>query len=301
MTGNTAKLSVIIASLYSRTDLENCLESVLANEQTEIEIIVADCCLKGKTVEWIDKYPAVNFIEFSEKTSLEVLLGAGIARAKGEIIAITDSSCAVADDWILSILRAHQTEESPVIGGAVEMPENSGGLTNWAAYFCDYGQFAPPASRGVASNVPGNNLSMKSWALAKGTEFVENEFWKTLWCRRLQTEDIELFSEPAISVGWRKTYRLIPFLLRRFHQGRCFAAMRVADEKNSKRILYVFGSIVLPLVFLFRIISPILPKRMYFGKLLLSLPIIILAVVFWSAGEALGNLAGKGKSCERIN
>lgn len=301
MTGNTAKLSVVIASLYSRTDLENCLESVLANEQNEIEIIVADCCLKGKTVEWIDKYPAVNFIEFSEKTSLEVLLGAGIARAKGEIIAITDSSCAVADDWTSSILQAHQTEESPVIGGTIEMPENSSNLTNWAAYFCDYGQFAPPASRGIIGNVPGNNLSIKGWALAKGTEFVENEFWKTLWCRRLQAEGIELFSEPAISVRWRKTYRLIPFLLRRFHQGRCFAAMRVADEKNSKRILYVFGSIVLPLVFLFRTISPILSKRMYFGKLLLSLPLIVSAVCFWSAGEAFGNLAGKGKSCERIN
>lgn len=301
MTGNAVKLSIVIASLYSPTDLKNCLESVLTNEQTEIEIIVADCCLKSKTAEWIDKYPATNFIEFSEKTSLEVLLGTGIARAEGEIIAITDSSCVVAVDWISSILRAHQTEESPVIGGTVEMNESSRSLTNWAAYFCDYGQFMPPAPRGIASAVPGNNLSVKSWALAKGTEYVENEFWKTLWCCRLQSEGIELFSEPTISISWRKNYRLLPFLHRRFQQGRCFAAMRVADEKNSKRILYAAGSVALPILLLFRTISPIIPKRRYFGKLLVSFPVIVLAVVFWSAGEAFGNLAGKGKSCERIN
>jgi glycosyltransferase involved in cell wall biosynthesis len=295
------KLSVVIASLYDETSLQKCLDSILVDKNEESEIIVVDCCLKNKATEFVEKYPEVNFINFTEKTSLPILLSDGIGQAKGEIIAITDSSCVVADDWISSILEAHRTEESTVIGGSVEMKEDSRNLTDWAAYFCDYGQFMSPAPQGIVEVVPGNNLSIKSWALAKGTEFVENEFWKTLWCRALQSEGIELFSEPLISVQLQKQYKLIPFLFRRFHQGRCFAAMRMEKEKVAKRFFFSMGSIILPFLFLFRTIVPILNKKRFLGKLVLSLPLIFLSVTFWSVGEMIGFLIGTGTSSKHID
>ncbi len=247
----TVELSVVVASLYALPDLKNCLDAIL--EQSEIalsavEIIVADCCLKEKAAEWIEKFPEVEFVVFPERTSLAKLLGAGIACANGEVIAVTDSSCVVADDWISSIMRAHAAEKTPVIGGAVEMSE-SGKLTDWAAYFCDYGEFMPPAPRGIAAVVPGNNFSVKRAALRRGAEFVAPEFWKTLWCRRLQAEGVELFSEPAIRLGWRKTYKLNSFLVRRFDQGRCFAAMRFAEQTFSNEFFTRSAQFFCPLFF----------------------------------------------------
>jgi glycosyltransferase involved in cell wall biosynthesis len=302
-TEKIVELSVVVASLYALPDLKNCLDAIL--EQSEIassaiEIIIADCCLKEKTAEWIEKFPAIEFIEFPPKTSLAKLLGAGIACANGEIIAVTDSSCVVADDWISSITRAHAAEKSPVIGGAVEMSEN-GKLTDWAAYFCDYGEFMPPAPCGIAAVVPGNNFSVKRPALRVGAEFVAPEFWKTLWCRQLQSEGVELFSEPAIRVGWRKTYKLDSFLVRRFDQGRCFAGMRFAEQTFSKRIFYSVGSIFLPVVFLYRRAVPVFRRKKFVGKFILSLPIIVLAIVSWSVGEASGFLFGAGTSCGRVD
>ncbi|MEP6902067.1 MAG: glycosyltransferase [Actinomycetota bacterium] len=298
--GETVKLSVVVASLNSPADLKNCLESIFADKNEAFEIIVADCCLKEKTARWSKQFPAVEFIEFPAKTSFSKLLGAGINRASGEIIAITDSSCIVADDWISSILQAHKTTDTPVIGGSVEMNEN-GSLTDWATYFCDYSEFMPPAQRGVVSVVPGNNLSIKREILQSGAEFVEPEFWKTLWCRRLQAEGIELFSEPAISVSWRKTDELLPFLVQRFYKGRCFAGMRFAKETFSKRVFYAAGSVFLPAVFFVRTAAPVLRRKRFFGKFLLSLPIIVLAIVLWSIGETTGFLAGTGMSCRRID
>ncbi len=297
------ELSVVVASLFTVSDLKNCLDRILEQSRTAssaIETIVADCCLKEKTAEWTEKFPAVEFVAFSEKTSLEKLLSAGIACSNGEIIAVTNSSCVVADNWIQSILRAHDTEKSLVIGGAVEMSEN-GKLTDWAAYFCDYAEFMPPAPRGIAAVVAGNNFSVKRAALQRGTEFVAPEFWKTLWCRRLQSEGIELFSEPAIRIGWRKSYQLDLFLIRRFDQGRSFAGMRFAEQTFSKRIFYSIGSIFLPVVFLYRIAAPVFRRKLFVGKFILSLPIIVLAVVFWSVGEAFGFLFGAGTSCGRID
>ena len=297
------ELSVVVASLFTLSDLKNCLGEILEQSgiaSSAIEIIVADCCLKEKAAEWIEKFPAVEFVVFPERTSLAKLLGAGIARASGAIIVVTDSSCIVAGEWISSILRAHEAEKSPVIGGAVEMSKN-GKLTDWAAYFCDYGEFMPPAPRGIVEVVSGNNFSVKRAALRRGTEYVAPEFWKTLWCRQLQSEGIELFSEPAICVGSRKTYKLNSFLVSRFHQGRCFAGMRFAEQTFSRRIFYSVGSIFLPVVFLYRIAAPVLHRKRFFGKFILSFPIIVLAVVFWSVGEAFGFLAGTGTSCRRID
>lgn len=294
------KLTIIIASLDSQTALKSCLDSVLANRQNDIEIIVADCCLKEKSGEWIEKYPTVSFIEFAAKTSLPVLLGAGIARAHGEIVAVTDSSCVVAQDWVSSILKAHRAE-SPVIGGAVEMLEDGNSSTDWAAYFCDYGQFAPPAPRGIVDAVPGNNFSVKRQVLKRGTEFVGNEFWKTHWCRHLQSLGIRLISEPTILVNRRKTDKLIPFLFRRFYQGRCFAGMRVAKETIFKRLFYALCTIFLPMVFFYRTLAPLIGKKRFFGKLLTALPVIAAAISFWSVGEAVGYIAGAGNACKRID
>jgi glycosyltransferase involved in cell wall biosynthesis len=294
------KLSVIVASLYSPTALKNCLESVLANEQNASEIIVADCCLKSEFTEWTKKYPAVNFIEFSPQTSLPVMLGAAIARAKGELIAITDSSGVVADDWISSISRAHQAEKSSVIGGAVEIRGQQMKSVDWAAYFCEYAQFMRPLRRGAVDVLAGNNISFKRPILQKGKEYVEPEFWKTYWCEELKAEGIKLFSEPAMLIYYAKTFRTVPFLVRRFHHGRCFAGMRTKQAAFSKCAFYLVGSLVLPFIFLYRTIATVLGKKRFFKELLLSFPMILLAIVFWSLGETCGYLAGTGRSCENV-
>ncbi len=295
------KLSIVIASLHSPAALENCLESIFANDFLlhEIEIIAVDCCLKEKTAVCADQYPAVNFIHFPVKTPLPILLGAAIARSKGEIITITDSSCLVAGDWVSSILRAHEAD-SPVIGGSVEMSGN-GNLTNWAAYFCDYAQFLPSAPRDVVRVVPGNNLSIKRRFLNQKTGFDGIEFWKTEWCGNLQANGISLISEPEIRVRWEKDYRFGTFIAGRFHKGRCFAGRRAAHCSILTRLFYAAGSFLLPFVFLFRTLAPVFGKKRFLIKLLLSLPIIVAAVITWSAGEAIGYIAGAGKSCGRAD
>lgn len=295
---NPVKLSVVVASIYSHTVLKKCLESILANDCENVEIIVAHNSEGELLGDLIAEYADVCFIEFSEKATLPALWATGIARSSGEIVAITDSSCVVAEDWISVILAAHQTN-SPVIGGAVEMFDGKS-LTDWAAYFCEYGQFMMPVKSGAAEILPGNNISFKRDTLEKNKQFVENEFWKTYLCQQLQAEGIELISAPAMSVYYTKSFEFLPFLVRRFHHGRCFAGMRIRNETIFKRTFYAVGTIVLPFVFLIRLISPVLQKRRFMSEFILSLPISVLAILLWSFGETCGYLAGTGKSCEHI-
>ena len=293
------KLSVVVASVYTGKALERCLNSILAGCPDGIEFIAVDRCSPEKTAACIDKFPAVDLIHFPEGTPLPIMLGAAIVRAKGEIIAITDSTCVADRGWAASILEAHRTD-APIIGGAVEM-SGKAGLTDWSAYFCDYGQFIPPASKRVVRAVSGNNLSIKRRILNQETGFDGVEFWKSEWCRQLQSEGVELVFDPDILVRQEKEYKLLPFLSGRFHKGRCFAGRRSANRSILHRLFYAGGSFLLPFVFVFRTLNPVLGKRRHLGKLFLSLPVIVSATIFWSIGEIIGHLAGAGRSCPRAD
>ncbi len=294
----SVKLSIVVASIYSQTVLKKCLDSILANDGENVEIIVTHNSISQRNAVGTTALRDICIIEFPEKTTLPVLWAAGIARASGEIIAITDSSCVVAENWISEIFAAHQSD-SPVIGGAVEMSEGKK-LVDWAAYFCEYGQFMKPFAAGAVEVLPGNNISFKRDVLEKHSQFVENEFWKTYLCQQLQAEGIELISAPSMLVYYTKSFKFLPFLVRRFHHGRCFAGMRIKSKTVLKRFLYAVGTIFLPFVFFIRIITPVLQKRRFWRKFISALPISVLAIFLWSIGETFGYIAGTGKSCEHI-
>lgn len=296
---NNVKLSIIVAFYDCQSSLKDCLESISRQINDKVEIIVSSCCTLDYSSLPSKNDFAITFIEFPVKTILPVLLSAGIASSKGEIIAVTDSSCIVAEDWVEYILKSHQTV-SPVIGGSVEILDTGENLTSWASYFCDYGRFMLPGRRGATDAIPGNNFSMKRHILSTGSELIENQFWKTHWCLTLQSKGIELVSEPSVLVRWQKNYKTIPFLINRFHNGRCFAGMRVVENLVITRVFYALGSVLLPVVALFRIVVPVVRSRRFLWKLLLSLPLISLATASWSVGEMIGYIAGSGESCDCI-
>lgn len=293
------ELSIVVACRESSNDLASFLNGLKQQVRgQQVEVIVAGCQSSAAPGDYAADYPGVAFIPLPEKATLPRLFQAGISRSTGGIIALTDTMCEPDPGWVRAILEAHKAP-APVIGGAVEMNGISR-LIDWAAYFCEYGQFMLPLTNGPTTEVPGNNLSFKRRALDDGKEFTHDGFWKTYWCRKLQEEGIELELRPSIIVYYQRTLELIPFLVRRFHHGRCFAGMRVARASLLMRVAYAAGSFLLPFVFLSRTISRVVPKKRYLTRFFLSLPIVALAIVSWSIGECCGYLSGAGKSCAHV-
>ena len=179
------RLSVIVACTHSRLDLELVLSSLRGQEGADgLEIIVVDSSGDEAANQSIVQDEGVLTLRFPRGTPLPALWGAGIRQSRGAIIAVTDA-CSVPDRrWVLSTQAAHESSDL-IVGGAVDpMPQRS--LVDWAAYFCEYGQFMLPLTGGDVSELPGNNIAFKRAALDKGTQFVEQRFWKTYWCRALQ-------------------------------------------------------------------------------------------------------------------
>lgn len=265
-------------------------------EGRRIEVLVVGYVDDGTTIP--SRYPDISIDSFPAETPLPTLYGAGLRRASAPLLALIDSTTIVADDWVASVLEAHTTTGS-VIGGAVE-PLSEQEATDWAAYFCDYGQFMLPRQAGSVPALPGNNIIFDRALLAHGSEYVEPEFWKTYWCRQLKDQGMSLQLDPSIVVYNAKQYRLIPYLVRRFRHGRCFGGMRNEELSSTQRMLYAAGTPLLPFVFLLRIARAVLPKRRHLSAFLLTLPLTIAAVISWSLGEGWGYITGPGESCEAV-
>ncbi len=292
-------LSVIVASPGPLRDIPESVHTLLESRGSrEVEIILAYAADRELPFVTPALGSGVSLIRLPEGTALPQLLGAAIARAQGEILAISDAHCAVDRNWISATLAAHAAPH-PVIGGAVE-PDGLGTLVDWAGYFCDYGAFMSPLAPGVVRHVPGINLSMKRWALGMGREFVEGEFWKAFWCQQLKTKGYDLHIEPSMLVFYRRSFSFRPFLRLRFDHGRCFAGMRARRFNLWQRLLYLLGSPLLPLVFAVRFFQALVPKRRHVRYLIVSFPIVMLAMISWGLGEFCGYLLGEGTSCSRV-
>jgi len=291
-------LSVVIAATTSLAEARACLETIARqSDGRPVEILVTHS--NGTPpADWVRDYPGVTFLSLPPGAPLPRHLGVAVARAAGEIIAVTEGTCEIGDGWVGAILENHQSPH-PVVGGAVE-PRDLRTPVDWAAYFSEYGQFMLPLAAGQTAEVPGNNLSLKRWALAHGRQFVDGEFWKTLWCRHLQAEGHRLYAAPSPVVYYRKSFRFWPFLARRVHHGRCFAGMRVAQISFARRVLHLLTTPGLPVLFCARVFRAVLPKRRYRGQFFASVPIIVLATIAWTIGEFVGYLGGPGEGCRHV-
>jgi hypothetical protein len=299
MTTLTPRVSVIVFSTTPLSEAPSGLGALTTQRRNgEPEIIVVDSSDGEIPKTAVESYPEVAFIRLPGRANIARLLGEALRRAKGEILAITEATCAVDASWVSAIEKAHEAPHL-VIGGAVE-PEGLQSALDWAAFFAEYGHFMFPIDEGVVDQVPGINLSVKRRALGRGREFVDGEFWKAFWCRRLQAEGTCLWLTPSVVVHYRKHFRLWLFLARRFHHGRCYAAMRSRAWSGARRALYAAGCPLLPLVFCARIVKSVAPKKRYRWELIRSFPHVVLAAVSWAVGELCGYLFAAGSSCGEV-
>jgi len=108
------------------------------------EIIVADGHGKGLPDDVTDRYPEVIWLK-QPGGSVFYLRGLAMARARGEIVAVTEDHCEVTPGWCERTIRAHKEyPAAAAIGGAVENGATER-LIDWAHFFLVFAPFTPPS------------------------------------------------------------------------------------------------------------------------------------------------------------
>ena len=146
------------------------------------------------------------------------------------------------------------------------------------------------------SDIPIGNMSYKRKVFERYGNFVEGTYSAdTEFHWRLVQNGTMLRFVPAILVYHSYIDNAGTYLLHEYFHGESFARVRVKCKNFSqlKRWIYaiLFPGIALKLFL--KTVHSNLSNRVYLSQYLKTLPLLVLGIIFWSAGECVGYAGGK--------
>jgi hypothetical protein len=105
---------------------------------------------------------------------------------------------------------------------------------------------------------------------------------------------------PEIGVGHKKHYTVGEYLSQRFLYARSYAGERVRGMPLPRRLAYGAAAFALPPLLMYRTVARVLAKRRYRVQLALSIPLLVVFIASWTAGEIVGYWTGPADSLSRV-
>ena len=294
-------ISVVIASVNGLPSIAECLDC-LSHQEGKIgyEVLVMDRC-DAKTrqeIHGLFPQPEIQLIEVPGHPSIPKLRAMGIARARGELIAILEDHCNVPQGWFRAIIRlreaGHKVISGPVENAAVDR------IVDWAVFFCEYARFMPPIPPGTVDEIAGNCAIYAREVLDRIGPELREEVWETFLHARMKAMGVSFYCDPALTVAHKKEFGFSYFISQRYHYSRSFAGMRMRAAPFWKRMAYSGGSMLLPAILFGRMTKTVCKKGRHRLKFLLAAPVIAVFLISWAWGEAVGALLGPGDSLARV-
>jgi prepilin-type N-terminal cleavage/methylation domain-containing protein len=172
--GGTPQVSVVVCTYNGGATLKQCLQSLLAIDYPNYEILVIDDGSTDNTSEILKRFPQIRAIQQPNR-GLSAARNVGLYAATGEIVAYTDSDCFVDRDWLSLLVGQLQRSGAVAVGGPNLTPDDG-----WMAG-CVAASPGQPThvleSDQVAEHIPGCNMTFRREALLAINGFDE-QFWR---------------------------------------------------------------------------------------------------------------------------
>jgi len=295
------KLSIVIASVNGYEYISQCLDSLEKQRAREIgEVIVLEASEDDAADRIAREYTWAKVCPVSPPLPIPKLRSMGIRQAQADIVVTTEDHCIVDENWYERILEAHQTYSHPAIGGAIENGSRDR-IVDWAAYICEYGKFMLPFQPSPENDLPGPNVSYKKDVLEKECgDLLDEGVWENVLNGRMVSSGHELLLDPSIVVYHAKKFGFWDFLTQRYYFGRSYAATRVAKAPLATKAFFIIISPFLTPLFLRRYAGYFFGKRRFIKEFFISLPLLVIFSLAWSAGEFFGYAFGDGGASLRV-
>lgn len=154
--------SVVICSYNGASTVEACLRSMEKQRYPRYEVIFVDDGSTDETPRILGKFPWVRVIR-QENMGLSYARNVGLAAAKGEVVAYTDSDCEADEDWLYYLAVSLVRSGHAGIGGPNLIPDEG----SWIADCVGLSPGGPThvmLDDRTAEHVPGCNMAFWRWA-----------------------------------------------------------------------------------------------------------------------------------------
>lgn len=157
-------VSVVVASYNGEPTLESCLHSLEALNYPNYEVILVDDGSTDRTPQICARFPSVRTIRHPVNQGLSAARNTGIAAARGEVVAFTDSDCRADEDWLYYLIGDLVSGDFTGIGGHNLLPPED----SWVAAAVMASPGGPAhvmLTDRLAEHIPGCNMAFYKWSL----------------------------------------------------------------------------------------------------------------------------------------
>jgi predicted dehydrogenase len=224
---------------------------------------------------------------------------AGLRRARGRVVALSEDHCFPEPEWAEALLRAHEGEWSIV--GPVMRNGNPRSMVSEADFVIGYGPWMAPMGPEEMEFLPGHNSSYKrDELLALGGRLERLMEAETVLHMEWSAQGKRLRVEPAATARhvnyslWRSWIQV------QVLAGRLFGGLRAETWPRRRRLFYAAASPLIPAVRLWRSAKEFTRPGRSIWRLLRMLPALALGLTLDGFGQCLGYLLGPGDAMERL-
>ena len=159
------RVSVVVASYNGGRTLKACLESLLALNYPDFEVILVDDGSTDTTPQIASLIPRVRCLRHEKNLGLSAARNTGIAATTGEIVAFTDSDCRADEDWLYYLVSDLLASDFAGMGGPNLLPPEDSAVAA-AVMVSPGGPAHVMLSDRQAEHIPGCNMAFFKSALA---------------------------------------------------------------------------------------------------------------------------------------
>jgi glycosyltransferase involved in cell wall biosynthesis len=161
-------ISVIVPVFNSSAFLERVIDSLLRQSgiMAAPELIFIDNGSRDGSLELLKRYPQATVLQEPERGSYAAR-NQGLERARGDIVAFTDSDCYPVPGWLAAIERGFRDPEAQLLLG----PRRSVGVSRGARLLAEYDNRKMEMICGMDDPTPyygyTNNMAVRSETMAR--------------------------------------------------------------------------------------------------------------------------------------
>jgi hypothetical protein len=280
------ELSVVVAVQHAEQNLPDILMALDPVSHSGVEFIFCVTASDEDMLNDVAVHSNVNILYSPAGSLIPTLWKEGILVTNAERIALTTAHCIPGRNWVTTLLSIDMAA-TPAVGGVITN-DSAANARSWAIYLLRYIAFSPPLSTGTVTEIAADNALYRRADILQNSDLLEDGFWEPSFHKRFHQAGFSLVLDPRLRVTHRNCYTTRQFFQQRLAHGKAFGMSRCEDMSDGKRRLMIFLSPLLPLVFLSKICLRVLKKRKYPGKLLMSLPWLMVFLTAWGIGESKG-------------
>lgn len=295
-----AKMSVVIVTPDYQT-IRKTMRSLslqTVTEQLEI-IIVAPCNAELGLVESeLKDFFQYRVVEVSTIEASSVARSVGVRAAAAPIVVFAEDHAYPAPNWAEVLIDTHRNPWAAVTPAICNA--NADSIISWVSYISGYYRWMDTKPARVIEDLPWRNGSYKRAILIEyGSKLEEMLQAETVMHWDLRQRGYQLYFQPQAKLYHLNFTDLKSLIQEQFYVGHLFAAARAQHWSFLRRLLYVGGGPLIPLVKLWRVFPTFLQTTRQHDLLPQILPAFLLGLIMNTAGEMLGFAFGFGNSVEK--